>query len=239
MLIKRISKEIGEGFSELLFPQICVVCNDLLVGTETGICSICYNNMPYSPWRFNDQNPIVKALWGRSLLSAGFHLLSYRKGSIASRVLHSIKYENQQDLAVMLGRKIGFELRNSGFLIPVDGIVAIPMHPKKQKIRGYNQAELLAKGISEVISKPLISGLLTQTRQTQTQTTKGREDRGMNTGDKYQCNVNFSFNPLNHLLLVDDVMTTGSTLQAAEMAIRRVYSPENLQLSIATLAYVF
>jgi len=239
MFIKKLGKEIGAGFSELLFPNICVVCSDLLVLTETGICSICWNNMPYSPWRYNDQNPIVKALWGRSLFTAGYHLLSYRKGSIASRVLHSIKYENQQDLAEIMGRKMGLELIKSSFLLPVDGIVPIPMHPKKQKIRGYNQAELLAKGISEVISKPVFSGLLTQTRQTQTQTTKGREDRAMNTGNKYQCNVNFSFNPLKHVLLVDDVMTTGSTLQAAEMAIRRVYRLENLQLSIATLSYVF
>lgn len=239
MFIKKLGKEIGTGFSELLFPNICVVCNDLLIGTETGICSICWNNMPYSPWRFNDQNPIVKALWGRSLFHAGFHLLSYRKGSIASRVIHSIKYENQQYLAEMMGRQIGLELRNNSFLVPLDGIVPIPMHPKKQKFRGYNQAELLAKGISEVISKPVISGLLTQTRQTHTQTAKGREDRSMNTGNKYLCNVNFSFNSLKHVLLVDDVMTTGSTLQAAEMAIRQNYSVQNLQLSIATLAYVF
>lgn len=195
--------------------------------------------MPYSPWNFNDQNPIVKALWGRSIITAGFHLLSYRKGSIASRVLHSIKYENQTILAENLGRNIGLRLKNSAILDNLDGVVAVPMHPRKLKFRGYNQAALIGQGIADVIGKPLLKDLLIQSRQTQTQTLKGRVGRIENTGDKYQLNVNFSGASLQHILLVDDVMTTGSTLQAAEYAIRRVYEPQNLQVSIATLAYVF
>lgn len=237
--MKRLINQSLEAVRELFFPKTCVICDDLLIYGELGICEFCKFHLPYSSFEFDSENPIVKALWGRCSLSHGYHLLNYRRGSMASKLLHAIKYQNQKDLAILMGNEVGKSLIRSTAISTIDAIVPVPMHEKKVRKRGYNQAELLANGISSITGVPVWSDFLRQMRLTESQTVRGRSDRVSNSGNKYQLNVNLNNLQFKHILLVDDVMTTGSTIMAAEHAIRTSLNREKLEVSVATLSYVF
>jgi ComF family protein len=218
-------------FISLLYPQICACCNTPLVKGEIEICIKCRSLLPYTKFHGDKENAVAQLFWGRIQIEYATAYFVFRKGSKYQKILHKIKYQNGQNLGIELGRWFGAELLNSPFQ-DVDIICPVPLHPKKFHERGYNQSELLAKGISESLKKPLILNVLKRVVLNPTQTKKTRYERWDNVIGIFET-MNDYLIQNKHVLIIDDVVTTGSTLEACATAILKI---QNVKVSIAVLA---
>lgn len=217
---------------KLFFPQCCLVCGKTLLEGEEYLCFHCLSNMPRTHLYLHKDNEMEKELWGKFPIERASAYLYYSKGGDVKKLLTDLKYRGNADLGCFLGRCMTREMLSSGFFQGVDGIIPVPLHPRKQKIRGYNQSIMLANGISSVTNIPVWNDLLVRTQYTQTQTRKGSYERWLNVKDMFECT---SPDRLigKHVLLVDDVFTTGATLVACADAFRQI---PDLRFSVLTLA---
>lgn len=157
----------------------------------------------------------------------------FRKGSRYRKLLHMLKYQGREDIGVFLGRQFGLELKSSELYKPITSIIPVPLHPKRFKERGYNQAEAIARGLSEAMGVPVVTDVLLRNIYTQTQTKKTRMERMQNIAGAFTiCNPEKIAG--GHVLLVDDVITTGATL---ETCTQTLIDSVNVKVSIGTLAY--
>jgi predicted amidophosphoribosyltransferase len=219
--VDRNARKVGGVLSELAldmldftFPRTCVVCGDLLIRQEHDLCFTCYVNLPYSVYGLSKTNPICRGLAGRVPLELGYFLLDYRRNSGVSKMMKAIKYEGAESLAVKLGKEMGDRITRDHGDPDFTHFAVIPMHASKVRKRGYNQALRLAEGIAEVLSGELITDLFLQPNRSISQTKKNRAERLTSSESKYQFNPKYKGFPLGHLCLVDDVMTTGSTIES-------------------------
>lgn len=197
----------------LLFPELCAACGTHLYRGEQCLCSKCLYDLPYSDHHLHADNRAAKKFWGRLPLGSVFALLHFKKGNAVQRILHSLKYRNQPDLGVKLGRMIAEKLVLSGQEIHPDIIIPVPLHHKREKLRGYNQSLCIAKGIAEILQIPLSEGQLKRNIATKSQTKKNRYSRYENMIGVFHLQ-NAAILKGKHVLLVDDVITTGATLEA-------------------------
>jgi competence protein ComFC len=175
---------------------------------------------------------ILHLFAGRLKLEKATALFSFQKGSRFRKLLHSLKYKNKPEIGVLLGRELGAEMKKSGNFKNIDAIIPVPLHSKRLKERGYNQSEQIGHGISEILGIPQYTDVFFRNEYTKTQTRMNREERWNNVSGKF--NVKNSEKIQNkHVLLVDDVITTGSTLEACGEILLQT---EGLKLSIAVLA---
>ncbi|MBL7932489.1 MAG: ComF family protein [Bacteroidia bacterium] len=174
-----------------------------------------------------------KVFYGRVPLANTWPYFLFEKSGKVQRLLHAIKYEDQKELARYIGAMHGKELFQKGLTENIDVIIPIPLHKKKLKSRGYNQSEWFAKGLGESISKPLDSGYLERTAFTSTQTRKNKYQRWENVEGIFKC-LRPDELTNKHILLVDDVVTTGATIEAAHLAFKEI---EGLKLSLASIAF--
>lgn len=177
-------------------------------------------------------NLVERRFWGRIPIEAGAALLEFKKGNLSQQVVHNIKYRNNQPLGLVMGRQMGAMLRDSHRFDSVDLLLPIPLHRKKERKRGYNQSVLLCRGIAEVFPRPVSIGAVVRQKATDTQTNKTREERLDNMRDVFLLKSSKSLED-KHILLVDDVVTTGATTEACFQAIRAV---KGLRISVAFLA---
>ena len=217
---------------KLFFPQCCLVCGKTLLEGEEYLCFHCLSNMPRTRLYLQKDNEMEKELWGKLPIERASAYLYYSKGGDVKRLLTDLKYRGNADLGCFLGRCMTREMLSSGFFQGVDGIIPVPLHPRKQKIRGYNQSIMLANGISSVTNIPVWNDLLVRTQYTQTQTRKGSYERWLNVKDMFECTSPERLRG-KHVLLVDDVFTTGATLVACADAFRQI---PGLRFSVLTLA---
>ena len=173
-----------------------------------------------------------KNLWGKLSIGKAAAYLHYSKGGDVSRLVYELKYYGNGRLGYFLGRCMAAELLPSGFFQGIDYIVPVPLHERKKRKRGYNQSEMLARGLSEVTGIPLFGNLIVRSRYTDTQTRKGSYDRWMNVKDVFECTSAKELEN-SHILVVDDVMTTGATIVACADALSHVFG---LRISVLTLA---
>jgi ComF family protein len=178
------------------------------------------------------ENEFTERFWGRVPLEAGAALYYFSQKSPIQKALHQLKYKNQADIGVQLGRQMGYLLKQSPLFHTVEGIVPVPLHPKKEHLRGYNQSAMLATGLSEALQVPVLSGILTRQQFSESQTRKKRMDRFDNVNDVFAVRRSKRIQG-RHLLLVDDVLTTGATLEACGLALLKV---PDVRLSMATIA---
>ena len=220
-----------EDFLDLIYPKLCITCDRKLVTQERYICLHCLSDLPRTKFHLDAENKVAQLFWGRVKVEYATSWLFFRKGSRYQKLIHYLKYKGLKEVGEEMGLLFGNELKESPFH-QIDIVVPVPLHPKKLKQRGYNQSEWIARGIATSLSKPLSADNLVREIFTPTQTRKNRFERWQNVEDIFSVKQPARFFR-KHVLVIDDVVTTGSTLEAAVTAILQAGAEK---VSIATLA---
>lgn len=218
--------------TELLFPRLCIVCGDRLIDQEQWICLHCLHHIPRTNFHLVPDNPVAQLFFGRVNLEAATSFFYFSKGSKYQTLLHCLKYKGMKELGAEMGKHFGIELLRSPQFASVDVICPVPLHPSKEKKRGYNQSWWIASGLARQMGKELSADNLKRVTATETQTRKSRFARWQNVEGIFQLTSPEAFSG-KHILLVDDVVTTGSTLEACAS---EILSKTSAKVSIATLA---
>lgn len=218
--------------TELLFPRLCVVCGDKLIEQEQWICLLCLHHIPRTNFHLEPDNQVARIFYGRVQIEFASSFFYFSKGSKYQTLLHNLKYKGMKELGEEIGKHFGIDLMQSSDFSSVDVICPVPLHPQKEKKRGYNQSWWIASGIARQMQKELSDNNLKRVTATETQTRKSRFERWTNVEGIFELSNPEAFSR-KHILLVDDVVTTGSTLEACAQAI---LSKTNARVSIATLA---
>ena len=216
-------------FVDLFFPRICQVCGEKLYQQEEIICSKCIYDLPRTNFHLETKNQLETMFWGRFPVEKATALLYFKKGSSYRKLIHQLKYKKKPEIGIYLGRLLAEDLGN--WAAGIDYIVPVPLHPKKKKIRGYNQSEMIANGLSEILKIPVDTQTLIRATFTQTQTRKARYERWENVKSVFAISDEETFQG-KHILLVDDVITTGATLEGSAQALLGV---RDLKVSIAAI----
>jgi ComF family protein len=226
-------KRLATDVISLLFPELCNACGTNLYYGEKEICTKCIYDLPYTDYHLHPDNPVAKQLWGRLNCNAAMAMLYFRKGTKVQNLMHSLKYKSQKEVGVKLGNLLGEKLKLSNQYNGIDLIIPVPLHPKKERLRGYNQSEYIATGIADVLKVPVSINNLIRHKITDSQTKKARYTRYENMQAVFNINQAEQLQKL-HVLLVDDVITTGATLEACSNVLLKAGIEK---LSIAAIAF--
>lgn len=221
------------SFFRLLVPRSCAVCGCNLNDGEEVLCFRCDMDMPRTNFHLQTDNPMERALWGKLPLGRASAYFRYGRKSEYARLVHLLKYHGRKDLCGAVGRKMAAELSMTGFFQGIDLLLPVPLHPNKQRRRGYNQSERIAQGISLLTGIPVNTSVLTRDKDTETQTHKSVAQRQDNVAGIFSVHASAQLVG-KHVLLIDDVFTTGATVTACADALQEV---EGLTVSVLTLAY--
>jgi len=225
--------KIWTDISHLIFPNICLVCSNELSIKEQHVCSFCNQNISVTNYHFfKEPTEMDKLFWGRVKVNATYAHLFFEKTKASQDILFNLKYKNNQNLGVYFGKEMAKNIRHIEAFKNASVYIPVPLHPKKKFIRGYNQSEAIAKGICNELEVEMKTELLTRTKHTETQTKKTRFQRWDNVSSVFR--VNSAIKTHQHIVLVDDVITTGSTLESIIRLIQEEH-PEIL-ISVVTLA---
>jgi len=216
----------------IMYPNLCVTCGETLMKGEQYLCLSCLYNIPKTNYHLERENPVEKRFWGKIPLFRGTAFFFFQKGSPFQKLLHDLKYKGDKELGMVLGKYAGADLLVSPDFLSVDTIIPVPLHPKKYQKRGYNQSEWIGKGLSEIMGKPQDTKNLIRVKENVSQTKKSVYERYENTEGIFQLKDETLFEG-QHILLVDDVLTTGSTLEACAQALLKT---KNIKVSVFTLA---
>ena len=220
-------------FVSLLFPELCQACSANLVAGEKLICTDCRYNLPFTNFHLKPDNLVAQQFWGKIHIEAGYAMCYFTKGGKLQHLMHQFKYRGVKKIGNLLGNIAGSQLMQSPVFKTVDLIIPVPLHKSRLRKRGYNQATCFAEGIAEKLNVPVIENTLVRERATETQTHRSRFSRFENMQEAFTIK-NPEALKNQHILLVDDVTTTGSTLEACGSQLLKI---EGLKLSIATIAY--
>jgi ComF family protein len=223
---------IIKDFFRLIFPVTCAACGEALVKNERVICISCNYALPRTNFHLDQNNVIARIFWGRIRIENATAFYFFNKGSSFRHLVHELKYNGREDVGLELGRIFGSEIIESERFRLIDIVIPVPLHRKKQKKRGFNQSECIARGVSEALNKPLDVISVVRSVHSSTQTRKSRYDRWLNVEGIFTV-TNQQVLVGKHILLVDDVITTGATLEACASEILKI---EGTKVSIAALA---
>lgn len=227
-----IFSQIFLDFFTLFIPAKCINCGLNLNKYEKYVCQSCLYKIPKTNFFDDLNNPVSQIFWGRVNLERTFAYYYFTKGGCLQKLVHEIKYRGAKDLAFQLGRDFGTFLSEKS-TCKFDLVCPVPLHRQKEKLRGYNQSDWLARGLSSSLGIGYEKDLLKRKVFTSTQTKKNRQQRWDNVKDAFELG-NKSLAKNKHILLVDDVLTTGATLEACAMKLLEI---EGSRVSVATLAY--
>lgn len=227
-----LTKNIA-GFLALIYPSNCLICDRELTEQTSSICFHCYLDFEYTYYEKQaKENPIHEIFKGRVLIENAFSLLFFKEKNATQKLLHRIKYADGKDLALSMGEVIGEKMMEHSPLLEIDALLPIPLHGKKEFIRGYNQSLKLAQGISAKTNIP-VKDLLNRNVHHASQTKKDRFERWENVANKFALKEQGQPLP-NHIAIVDDVLTTGATMEAACRVL--LAQQPTIKISIITLA---
>lgn len=215
----------------LLYPKTCLYCSVNLIDGEEFLCITCLNELPISPVLNGKSSPVETQIAGKIPFQHTYSFMYYYKNGISGHLLKQIKYHKNQDLALYLGSLFGKSISFDPTLKNIDAIIPVPLHPKRESNRGFNQSALIAMGMSKHLEIPIDNSAIIRTKYSKSQTTKAKEERIDSSKKMYKLTDS---NPLKnkHILLLDDVITTGSTLESCA---HPILSHSDIKISVASL----
>ena len=217
----------------LFFPNLCKICKRPLVEGEEQICLKCLCDLPHTGYHQQANNPVEQLFIGKNRIEYATAYLRYEKGGKVQSLIHSLKYHDNKELGYLLGRQIARELQaDHSPICTVDLLIPVPLHPRKKQQRGYNQSEWIARGLNTLLKLPIDTTSLRRTKETETQTHKQTYDRWLNMQNIFSV-VDREVLAGKHILLIDDVITTGSTIGACAEALLTIPGVRVSVLAIA------
>ncbi|HYH55752.1 MAG TPA: ComF family protein [Anseongella sp.] len=226
-------KEYFSDFLSLAFPAVCQACGKTLYRQENILCTYCRQNLPYTGFHLDRENKTARQFWGKVEIRAAASFLYFRKGERVQHLLHQLKYRQQTEIGRYLGLLYGSALKEAEGFSETEIICPLPLHGKSRRKRGYNQSEFFAAGLGISMEKEVDCGLLCRTGQGASQTRKSRYERFLNVEKAFSVRDPARLSG-KHILLADDVITTGATLAACAGEILKI---PGTRVSIATIAY--
>jgi ComF family protein len=221
-----------DDFIGLIYPDICAACGNSLWKHERIICTFCQLHLPLTNFHLERDNPVSRIFWGRVRIESAASLYYFNKGNRVQHLIHQLKYKGRKDIGILLGQYYGPWLKNSPFFDTVSMIIPVPLYKKKLMQRGYNQSEQFALGLSGSMKVTVDAKAVSRTRDTETQTRKSRYRRWQNVDGLFVVNDPARLSG-HHILLVDDVITTGATIEACIQALQDI---PDVVISVATIA---
>lgn len=217
---------------DLLFPKVCYACHNLLSDNEDTVCIDCRHDLPVTNFHFDDSDNVKKVLYGRAKIENGTALFRFEKNGNVQRLIHNLKYKEQEQIGFILGNWLGGELKTLDTYKSIDAVIPVPLHINKLKKRGYNQVAKFGQQIARALEVDYLDDVLVKITNSKSQTTKGRFARWMNSDELFALK-NMDAIENKHILLVDDLITTGATFEAC---INVLNQAKNIKISIATMA---
>lgn len=222
-----------QSFISVFYPNLCWGCEAVIYASGEGLCPDCILSLPYTNFHDDKQNPVSKTFWGRLPLEGATALFYFDTKTRVQRLIHQLKYKSKPQIGEVLGSILGSQLAASHTFSSVDVVIPVTLHEAKRRKRGYNQAYHIALGVASSLGVEALEHGLIRTKNTSTQTKKSREERVKNMRKVFQI-ANPEHLEGKHILLVDDVVTTGSTLESCALQLLTV---KQVKMSIATLAF--
>lgn len=224
-----------KDFLGLLFPEACFICGKSLFKNESTVCTPCFVHLPETHFHSDPDNPASRIFWGRVPFESVTALYYFRKGGSAQQLIHKMKYQGHQEIGYFLGHLLGSAIQESAQFQAIDVVLPVPLHIKKRRQRGFNQAELIARGVGEVLGlKPDLHAVFRK-KSTGTQTKRSRYNRWENVDGIFELSPSSNLAG-KHVLIIDDVITTGATLEALAGTLFR---EKDIRLSAAAAAFSY
>lgn len=224
-----------KDFLAMIFPKVCSACGNSLFKGEDVVCTYCTFHLPKTGFCMRPANPVSKAFWGKVKIESASAYYYFNKGNRVQELIHRLKYKGDRDVGIKIGSLYGYDLGNSPLYKDIQVVVPVPLHYSRMLKRGYNQSDFIAQGVASSLGIYTETNLLYRKHKTETQTKKKRFRRYENMKDVFELNQN-STCTATHFLLVDDVITTGSTLASCAEALLKI---PGAKVSIAALAYAY
>lgn len=216
----------------LVFPSICEACKSTLGDNELMICTTCRHDLPVTNFHFDNNEAVKKRLYGRVKLENATALLHFSKKGMVQELIHNLKYRGHEDIGLFLGQWLGGELKTIEAYNSIDVVVPVPLHKKKRRQRGYNQVTKFGQAIAEALQCAFNESCLIKKEDAKTQVFKDRITRFDNTNVRFDIENTMVLKG-KHILLVDDIITTGATIEACVLLLNTI---EDVKISIATMA---
>ena len=217
---------------DLFFPKVCYACHEVLNDHEQDICTDCRNNLPVTNFHFHKDNNVSKVFYARVKVEYGTALFRFEKKGLVQQLIHNLKYKGQESIGVFLGDWLGGELKTVKEYSEIDIVIPVPLHKNKLKKRGYNQVAQFAEHIASALNVKYIDNVLLKVTNTDSQVLKSRLARWTNNEELFTLQ-NKSTIANKHILLVDDLITTGATMEAC---INVLNQAKNIKISVACMA---
>jgi ComF family protein len=225
------TRELFHDFVALFFPTYCLGCKQVLLQQELWLCTTCFADLPQTYYHLHRNNPVAQKLYGKVPATYAMALYKFRTGSPVQHLIHQLKYGHQPVIGEMLGRIYGAQLVQQAWESPFECIVPVPLHQDRLRQRGYNQSDYFAKGMATLLDIPRYNHCVARIKNTNTQTKKNKIERYQNLMEAFRIVDPHVINS-KHALLVDDVITTGATLEACALSLLSAGAKE---ISIATI----
>jgi ComF family protein len=223
---------VVKNLLNLFFPKICEACNNVLLDNELMICTNCRHQLPITNFHFEDSEKVKKILYGRVKLDNATALLHFSKKGIVQQLLHNLKYRGHEEIGAFFGKWLGAELREIEAYNSIEVVIPIPLYKTKLRKRGYNQVTKFGKEIAKALNADYNDTVLIKSKATTTQVFKGRLTRINDDGALFNITENKSLIG-KHILLVDDIITTGATIETCATVLLKI---DNIKLSLVTMA---
>lgn len=222
-----------QSLLHLFLPHHCAGCGSDIISQQQVLCMHCMDRLPVTDFHLHANNPVEKIFWGRIPVTNGASYLYFVKDSLLQHIVHQLKYKGHKELGLFIGRKMGEALLQTNRFTDIDVLVPLPLFAARERKRGYNQAFILCQGMAEVLKLPVLKNAVNRRSFSDTQTHKNRIQRWQNMQGKFALQQADAIAG-KHILLVDDVITTGATLEACA---QELLTAHGTRLSIMTMAY--